>query len=223
MKQKKISFEYIFGSIVIFLFAVMSMTLSFNNNIWTDEAFTMQLLGEDFIGILRGTAADVHPPLYYLIAKVSQNLFGDSLLVQKFTAIIPTILTLIVGGHHVRKKWGDRAFSVFICMLVSSPQLFRYSVQVRMYSWALFFVTMCGIYAFYAFFSSSKKNWFAVLFFGLAAAYTHYFALVTVCVLYAFLLMFCLFQKREKIKDWLVLAILSFLLYSPWFLVWINQ
>ena len=62
------------------IFFLCYLSLCFNNNIWTDEAFTIELLHSDFAGILKGTASDVHPPLYYLIAKCVTLVFGDSLL-----------------------------------------------------------------------------------------------------------------------------------------------
>lgn len=45
---------------------ILYISLIFNHNIWTDEAFTLQLLEQNITGILEGTARDVHPPLYYL-------------------------------------------------------------------------------------------------------------------------------------------------------------
>ena len=50
---------HILNIIVILLFGIAAVSLSLNQNIWTDEAFTMQLLREDFTGIISGTAADV--------------------------------------------------------------------------------------------------------------------------------------------------------------------
>ncbi len=43
-------------------FTLLYLSLIFSHNIWTDEAFTIQLLKNDASGIIAGTAADVHPP-----------------------------------------------------------------------------------------------------------------------------------------------------------------
>ena len=77
-KQKKV----ILAVSAVFFFLVY-VSLCFNNNVWTDESFTIDLLKLDFPGILHGTASDVHPPLYYLIAKCFVLVFGDSLLSLK--------------------------------------------------------------------------------------------------------------------------------------------
>ena len=69
-------------------FTALYVSLIFNHNIWTDEAFTLQLLRENVKGIIDGTARDVHPPLYYLYAKIFTVIFGDALLVQKVAALL---------------------------------------------------------------------------------------------------------------------------------------
>ena len=53
------------GLLLLLLLAVplVYLSLSFNDSVWTDEAFTMVLLRQDFAGITQGTIADVHPPL----------------------------------------------------------------------------------------------------------------------------------------------------------------
>ena len=89
--------------IVILVFGVAAISLSFNQNIWTDEAFTMQLLREDFTGIISGTAADIHPPLYYLLGKLAQILFGNSLFVQKMVVICPVLLLMIYSSLYISR------------------------------------------------------------------------------------------------------------------------
>ena len=74
--------------VIILIFGIVCISLSFNNNIWTDEAFTMQILHKSYWGIILGTAIDVHPPLYYMIAKTAQIIFGSSLFVQKILCLV---------------------------------------------------------------------------------------------------------------------------------------
>ena len=66
MSRKKM----IMPVMLILLFTAMYISLIFNRNIWTDEAYTIELVRENsFPGIIRNTAVDVHPPLYYLDRK----------------------------------------------------------------------------------------------------------------------------------------------------------
>ena len=137
---------------------ILYISLIFNHNIWTDEAFTLQLLEQNITGILEGTARDVHPPLYYLYAKLFVLFSHRSLLIQKLAAIIPMTATLVIGATVVRKNWGNRVSFLFVLFLTCIPCSMEFAVQVRMYSLALFFVTVCGIFAYLAFTDGKKKN-----------------------------------------------------------------
>ena len=88
------------------LFFLLYLSLCFNDNVWTDEAFTIDLLKQDFGGILFGTASDVHPPLYYLIAKCFTFLWGSSLLSLKLVSILPILLCMSWGTFLARRRFG---------------------------------------------------------------------------------------------------------------------
>lgn len=209
--------------LIIILFTGACISLCFNNNIWTDEAFTMQLLQQDVQGIIKGTAADVHPPLYYLIAKGFQFIFGSSMFVQKTASIIPATATLIFGATKIKKLFGNQVSTIFILMLAILPPTFAHAIQPRMYTWGLMFVTICGVYAYDAYQKSTWHKWGIVLLTGVAAAYTHYFSLLSAAYVYGFLLLAVLCKKRKLIKEWLVLAVLTIIAYIPWLLVWFKQ
>ncbi|MEG1848622.1 MAG: glycosyltransferase family 39 protein [Lachnospiraceae bacterium] len=209
--------------IMILLFGGAAFSLCFNNNIWTDEAFTMQLLQQDVMGIVKGTAADVHPPLYYLIAKGFQFLFGPSMFVQKVASIIPAVLTLLLGATKIKKLFGYRVSGIFILLLAILPCTFVHAIQPRMYTWGLLFVTICGVYAYDVYLDASWKKWCMMLLFGTASAYTHYFALLSVAYIYLILLFALFLKKRKQIKNWFIMAIITTILYLPWLWVWLKQ
>ena len=80
------------------VFTGLYLSLAFSHNVWTDEAFSLQLLRGNVRDIIIGTANDVHPPFYYLYAKLFKVIFGDSFLVQKIAVIIPMAAVLVVGA-----------------------------------------------------------------------------------------------------------------------------
>ena len=55
---------------------VLNFIRIFDNNFWMDEAFTTNLVQHSISEIVVATAADVHPPLYYLLVKVGYEIFG---------------------------------------------------------------------------------------------------------------------------------------------------
>ncbi len=201
---------------LIGFFALLYISLLFNYNIWTDEAFTLGLLKGNIKEIIEGTAIDVHPPLYYFYAKVFYVITNGSLWVQKFIAIIPQIGTYLLIATVFRKKFGDTATLLSLIFFTCIPCTMEFSVQVRMYSLALFFVTLCGIYAHEAYMDNTLKAWVWVTIGALGAAYTHYFAFVSVIVIVGFLFLAILFSKRELLKNWFIAAACMIIGYLPW-------
>lgn len=51
-----------------------SVMLCFSNDIWYDELFTVGLAEHSYGELVRLTAADVHPPLYYCLVKLFADL-----------------------------------------------------------------------------------------------------------------------------------------------------
>lgn len=199
-------------------FTVLYVSLIFSHNIWTDEAFTIQLLGRGgFRAIIDGTAADVHPPLYYIYLKLFTTVFGNSLPVMKIASIIPLTATLVLGATVISKKFGDITAFFYTLFFACIPCSMEFSVQVRMYSLAVFFVTVCGIYAYAAFYDGKIKDYVLIGVSGVLAAYTHYFAFMSVIVIMFFLFIAVLLWDRKKILPFFVTVICMIIMYIPWF------
>ena len=125
------------------LMTALYVSLIFNRNIWTDEAFTIELVGSNSVlGIIRGTANDVHPPLYYLIVKLFITLFGTSFQVYKLVSILPMFFTMLLGIFYIAPWFGAKTAFLFMLFLNAIPCVMEYGVQIRMYSWAIFFITI---------------------------------------------------------------------------------
>lgn len=199
-------------------FGVVYLSLCFNHNVWTDEAFTIELLKDykSFGEIAAYTARDVHPPLYYWILHPFAQLFGVHLFLLKVLSIVPMLLTMLFGITFVRPRFGFKSSLLYILMTGVIPCSMEYAVQVRMYSWALLFVTACGIYAVYAYERGRKTDWLMLMLAGVAAAYTHYFAFAAVLWIYGFLFLALCIGKRGKLRWWLLSVITSVVLYLPW-------
>ncbi len=198
------------------LFFLVYVSLCFNDNVWTDEAFTIDLLKLDFAGILHGTASDVHPPLYYLIAKCFVLVFGDSLLSLKMVSILPMMLCMTWGAFLVWKRFDFHTALCFQVLLGAIPCTMEYAVQIRMYSWAIFFVTFMGLWAYEAYLEQKWQYFAGVVLTSAASAYTHYFAFVSAILIYGFLFLALAFTKRKGLLKWLISVIASLLLFVPW-------
>lgn len=58
--------KIVYYSIPLIIFFVICLK-GLNNSIWLDEAFSLSMIQQNFYEIIKNTAIDVHPPLYYII------------------------------------------------------------------------------------------------------------------------------------------------------------
>lgn len=115
-------------------------------NTWYDELFSITMVSVGFKNMLTVGVNDVHPLLYYIIF----YLFAKFFSIFNFTnleqigvivSLIPFYLLIILGLTKIRENFGWLTSGIFCFCIIAMPQLLEYSVEVRMYSWALFFLT----------------------------------------------------------------------------------
>ena len=78
-------------------------------------------------------------------------------ITQKMVTIFPIILLLIFSAVKVVKLFGVRTHLIFVAFLIAFPAMFEYAIQVRMYTWAMLFVTICGIVVYDIFMMPTKR------------------------------------------------------------------
>ena len=142
------------------------------------------------------TARDVHPPLYYRITKTFADLCklinpaADTVIAAKVVSVLPYFIIALYSVTFIRKRFGSFTSGVFLFSVIAMPQLAGYTVEIRMYSWALLFVTVTLLHA-YGTLTAEKMQRIhgaAMVLYGLAAAYTQYFACVAVVMIYLYVL-----------------------------------
>ena len=95
-----------------------SFTLCFGNDIWYDELFTVGMAEHSYGELVRFTAADVHPPLYYCIVKLFADLCklvvpeAGTIIPAKMVSVFPYFILLLYCLGFIRKRFG-----VFVCGL----------------------------------------------------------------------------------------------------------
>ena len=228
MKQKKRVNEII--GIVFFLTALflqaVSIFLCFSSDIWYDELFTMGLADQPLGKLISITARDVHPPLYYMIVKLFVDAAGafsgsiQPVAAAKLVSVLPFLLCDLYGLMLVRKRFGMLTAGLFCFLLSAMPGLPGYMVEVRMYGFAMFFVTALMLHGYELVLEYSgreqprKRNWIFLTLYAVAACYTHYFACVAAMAVYLYLLI-ALFKK----KGWrmtLLSGMICAVAFAPW-------
>ncbi len=211
----------IWGTVAFF--TLLYFSLIFNYNLCTDEGFTMKLVRYDLKEMIEATAADVHPPLHYIWTNLFYEIFGFNVPVMKVSAILPMVVLMIYLAVTVKKWFGDRAAFLTLLFICCIPCTMRLIVQIRMYSFTLLFVGICGISAYAAFVRSQKKDWLGLIIGAVGAAYTHYFAFVAVLFIIGYLFLAICIKNRKLLKAWLISVVCMLILYLPWFSSFIGQ
>lgn len=221
--------------LLVLLCGAVYVSLTFNNNVWLDEAFTASLVRTDMAGVIERSMADTLPPLYNIILKLTTDIFGYTVPVMKLTSAVPMILTMILGATVVRKRFGAFTSYLFIIALTVMPNMMFFGVEIRMYSLGFLFSTAAGIYVFEVICEPVKKNWIIFTLLSVLAGYSHHFAFVSVGFVYLFLLIYTLIEQKrfssERDRELHPIILISFakcllatfILYLPCLLVTLKQ
>lgn len=215
-------FRRVLPDLLLVLFAaalvVFCALLTTNGNFWLDEFFSIEMVQRGWLEIPAATASDVHPPLYYFILKLFVTVFGEAHIVYRIASFVPYVLTIGMALVLFRPAFGRFAVLVFLCLMGPNVSSLRFFTEARMYGWALFFVTLCGFAAYKVVDAQAPRRgwWITLTVAGLCSAYLHYFALLAVCFVYLFLLLYTLRFDRGLLRGWLIAAGVSVVCYLPW-------
>lgn len=221
MKKDKIKIAHI---IMIALTILLPMIGAFIPNIWFDEAYSVGLVNQNWQNFFISAIDDVHPVLYYVLLKIFTMIFGNSMLVYRIFSVIPLIILAIFSYTHIGKKFGEKTGLYFNFILLFLPITIHYATQIRMYAWAMLFVTITAFYAYKAIFDNyDKKNWIIFAIFSVCSAYTHYFGLFTIGIINILMLIYIIKNKRELLKKWFLFGAIQIIAYIPGLIIFLKQ
>ncbi len=145
-------------------------------DIWFDESFTARLIRFPMGEMLRRAALDVHPPLYYLLLRGWQHMFGWSLGSLRSMSVIFGVIAVCYGLYIVHQLYGKKVAVYAAPLFALAPVVIRYGQEMRMYTLSMIFVE--GAIYNYLRYRQSRKTvhivWYGV--FAALLLYTHYFA-----------------------------------------------
>lgn len=210
-----------------------SIALCFSNDIWYDELFTVGMIEHSYGELVAFTARDVHPPLYYCITKFVVDLCKlinpavSLVIAAKLVSVLPYFILFLYSVTFLRKRFSSFTAGLFLFCAIAMPQLAGYTVEIRMYSWAFLFVTASLLHAYGTLTAETAKiqriHGAALVLYGLATAYTQYFACVAVVMIYLYVLIIFLYHDKSRVREWLLWVAVSVLGYIPWLFSLIRQ
>lgn len=223
-----------FGKILFIIsiaFLIFTTYVGFTKiGLWGDEIFSFKLIQYPLSQMFYYIVNDVHPPLYYLIYKFLAKIFiflhisNDYKIIGKFLSLLPMYLLFILSFIKIRKNFNWLTLGIFTLTVISMPQLMNFSVELRMYSLSLFFITSSFIYA-YEVINNEKNiiNWIILTIMAIGAIYTHYYCIIIMFLIYLYVFYKLFKNNKDDIKIWLLSTIFIFISYMPWINVLIQQ
>lgn len=187
----------------------------FDNAFWGDEGYTIKLAKMSIEQMINTTAADVHPPLYYLFTQLLYHVLGNHGYTYHLSGLIPYAVILIIACSAVNKYFGKIPAFVLVTMSSIMKNAVVNNVEVRMYSLAAMFVLVAYI-ALYCIIEKNRViDWVIFCLVSLGAAYTHYYALISVAFFYLMLIPVVI-KNHNCIKRLIISYAATVLSYLPW-------
>ena len=215
---------YLWISAVLILSAcILFGSLIFGSHVWVDEIYTISEISIPYLELLQILTTDVHPPLYFVGLKVFCDIFGYNLIVMHIFSLLAILGMFAIGFFPVRHAFGEKTSLWFMFLCLTMPCMMWYSNEIRMYSWAMFFVTACCLSAIRVFQSGKLSAWICFVLFGIFASYTHNYALIGIGLIVLSLGMYMWLKKREDIKKWILASGIIGVAYIPWFVTLLGQ
>lgn len=216
---------------VSFFLLIRLAFFCFSADIWYDEVFSVKMISRSFKEIVEFTARDVHPPLYYWYLKffiqvgelISGGLTKEGVVIlAKLASWLPMAGLWILAITKIRRQFGLFTGAIFSFCVCTMPQLTGYGIEIRMYSLALFLVTLAFLFAYDINVRRRKRDFAGLFCCGILVAYTQYFSCLGIVFLY--LGTGWLIRKdKEALKKWLFCIGASVIAYLPWLGALIRQ
>jgi len=220
-KHTKLFYAHI--AVIVFGLAAFAAG-AFHGEIWFDEAYTVGAVRNGFADMYAHVTRDVHPPLYYLLLWLWARVFGSGFPALRIFSVLFAAALPLLGFTHLRRDFGERVGFLFSVFTAFSFTVFKYALQIRMYSMAAFLCALTAIYAYRFFKSGSTRAAVLFVLFSLLASYTHYFAFITAGMInLALLIAFIRAKNRGGIKRMIAAALSQLALYAYGIYLLIKQ
>jgi hypothetical protein len=186
--------------------------------VWFDEIFTLQASALDWGSLLWFVRTyDVHPPLFYMVAKLWLELGGQSFLwLGLFPALtaIATLLPLAMLSRELRLT--AREFNLVVILMAFNGYLVGYAQEFRAYD----FLMLLAVTSFWLLVrfcnrpanQPARRAILPLALVNLLLVYTHYYGWWLVGAEGAFLLV----ARRRDLVAFTTVTVAAVLSYLPW-------
>lgn len=198
------------------------------NSLWYDETVSLLLARAELYELLRHTAGDVHPPLYYLLLHVWGRLAGWSEFSAAFFSLWFGTLLIALVYRVARECTRVRLVALLAALLLAlSPYNIWYSQEVRMYTVGAA-LGLLSVYFLRRMLAREKifsRDFFAYVIFTVLGFYTLYYFIFLVVFQWLWFVgrVFQIENRKPKIASFLVSQLALVLFFLPWLPIAFRQ
>ncbi len=196
---------------VLTVAATLRLELLTVRSLWHDEAFSLAVARKPAAYILKHlSAADPHPPGYYLLLRATLLVFGDGLAAARGLSAVLGLAAVLLTWWTARRLF-DAATAVAAAALVAlNPFQVFASNEVRMYPLVTCLAVLSTLAAWVAWDRGDGRAWVGYGLTLAAMAYTSYYTVLVALPQWAWLVL-----ARRGPRLVLSLAVAA-VLYAPW-------
>lgn len=189
--------------------------------LWGDEGWSFFFAAQTVPDMLAETAADIHPPLYYLLLKAWLFIVGPGPEEARFFSVMTGTLLIPALGLLGRRLFSRNTGAIAAATGAVMPLAIYYSQEVRMYG----LVTLLGVLSAYFLIRQIAQSQAGLRPCGwqvgyivtiTAALYTMYYAAFIIFFQFLYVLWTCRRSRRSLAR--LAPFVYAGLLYLPWLL-----
>jgi len=205
--------------------SVVLLFLQLFESYWLDEAASVFVASRPTVyDVVRYTANDIHPPLYFLILRIWGNFFSYN---EAATGLLSLVLIGWSGWllYRLGREMAGKAVGwMSVAFFVSSAVALNFSSETRMYSLILL-SAMGSTLALYRLTAGSQaRYWGYYLLFSLCGVWSHYFYwLLIVAQSIAVVWLSVAYAGKISLKKWVMMLMAIVVLYLPWLPVMLSR
>ena len=195
--------------------------------IWLDEAASIAIAREPLPDLVADTAADVHPPFYYVVLHFWIRVAGTSEAAVRGLSVLFGLAGIAAAAVLARRLFGPATALITAAILGASPFHLYHSQQARMYALLALTATL-SMHAFLALLRRRPGRLAAA---GYAVAtvlmlYTHIYGLFIVAAQHAYVVAMWIAARRGAmrfVRHWAGLQSIVAVAFAPWAIVLVQQ
>lgn len=193
------------------------------SDIWVDEACSKALARFSFPQLLRLTAGDFHPPLYFVGLKLFTAVAGNTDFTVRLFSGLGGLSTLVIAYLAGQRLFGKKGALYWCVLLLALPMPGLYSHIARMYTWAAFVTTGVFLYALLYARDHQRRDLFWLGCFSTMAAYLHYYCLIAAFWTSLAVLIYLMMRKDPAWRRLAAMGMTVFVLFLPWLFILVTQ